>query len=562
MLVGLRLENIALLDSLELNFEEGLTVFTGETGAGKSILLDALDVLFGGDQVTPASRLLSHGEKRGQIEASFLTNLAVDTWLNEQGYDLEDKDLLISRELRLKDDRLINRCRINGILVNRSQIANLRPLLLDFTVQGQLYQLASPNKQLQWLDSYGKDLIQEKLIEVQSSWCLWNKAFINLHNAKQEQEQSRKKFQEFKNILEELEMAKLNDPFEDKKLQLEEDRLVNAVRLQQGLALLFDRLQENSDQLPSVLDHFSFCMQELRVITKLDSTLDIYENQLFEIQANLEELISNLNKYAMNLECNSSRLEEAQERLVYLKKLQKVYNSDLPHLLKRRDELRASLSSNNINQEIEELEKNEKLARNQMEQNNCALTKARQDVALEFEKDLIQYLRPLGLLNIRFKVQLSPLKPNENGADLITFLFSANPGNALAPLGEVASGGEMSRFLLALKTVLSNLDGSKTLFFDEIDSGVSGRVSGAVAAMLKDLSINRQVFCVTHQPLIAAVADHHFRVGKSVESGRTKSDVIHLCDLKDRQLELAELAGGDFAEARAYAASLLDHKAA
>ena len=551
-----------MLDCLELNFEERLTVFTGETGAGKSILLDALDALFGGNQVTPVSRLLSHGEKRGQIEASFLRNLAVDTWLNDQGLDLEDSEILISREIRYKDDRLINRCRINGILVNRFQIADLRPFLMDFTVQGQLHQLASPIKQLQWLDSYGKDLIQEKLIQVQSSWRLWKEAFTNLDKAKKEHEDNRQKRQEFKNILEELEVAELNDPFEDKKLQLEEDRLVNAVKLQQGLAILLERLQENGDHFPSALDHFGCCIQELRILTKLDSTLKIYEDQLFELQLNLQELMLKLNQYTMALQCDSSRLEETQERLIHLKKLQKIYDGDLPQLLKRRDELRFSLPSNHIDEVIEQLEKNEKVARDEMEQNNLQLTKARQKAALEFEKDLMQYLRLLGLLNIRFKVELSSSKPNENGADLIKFLFSANPGHSLAPLADVASGGEMSRFLLALKTVLSNVDGSSTLFFDEIDSGVSGRVSAAIAGVLKDLATNRQVFCVTHQPLIAAVADHHFRVVKSVEAGMTKSDVLHLVDIKDRQSELAELAGGDFAEARAYAASLLDQKAA
>ena len=150
MLVGLRLKNIALLDNLELNFKEGLTVFTGETGAGKSILIDALDTLFGGDQVTPVSRLLSHRDKQGQIEASFLSNLAVDAWMHEQELDVDDNDLLISREIRYKDNRLINRCRINGVLVNRTQIAGLRSLLMDFTLQGQLHQLAIPIKQLQW----------------------------------------------------------------------------------------------------------------------------------------------------------------------------------------------------------------------------------------------------------------------------------------------------------------------------------------------------------------------------------------------------------------------------
>ena len=163
----------------------------------------------------------------------------------------------------------------------------------------------------------------------------------------------------------------------------------------------------------------------------------------------------------------------------------------------------------------------------------------------------------MGLAQVRFAVEIAPAEPGEEGSDAVRFLFSANPGQPLAPLVEVASGGEMSRFLLALKTCLAAADPHVTLVFDEIDSGVSGRVSGAMAELLKRLSSCRQVFCVTHQPLVAAAADHHFRVAKAVDNGQTHAQVSHLRDTQARQAELAELAGGDSGEARSYAASLL-----
>ena len=172
------------------------------------------------------------------------------------------------------------------------------------------------------------------------------------------------------------------------------------------------------------------------------------------------------------------------------------------------------------------------------------------------------HLRPMGLANVRFEVAVDPTEPGESGADSVCFLFSANPGQPMAPLAEVASGGEMSRFLLALKTCLADVDGSSTLLFDEIDTGVSGRVSGAMADLLRMLSRHRQVFCVTHQPLVAAAADHHFQVSKEVVDGVTHSRVSQLRDTQERQRELAELAGGDLHEAEVYAASLLDQKAA
>ena len=169
----------------------------------------------------------------------------------------------------------------------------------------------------------------------------------------------------------------------------------------------------------------------------------------------------------------------------------------------------------------------------------------------------MEALRPMGLANVRFAVATTAAAASEEGADGVQFLFSANPGQPLAPLAEVASGGEMSRFLLALKTCLAAADPHVTLLFDEIDSGVSGRVSGAMAALLQKLAERRQVFCVTHQPLLAAAADHHFRVAKQVVKGITHTRVSQLQDTQARQAELAELAGGDSGETRSYAASLL-----
>jgi DNA repair protein RecN (Recombination protein N) len=173
------------------------------------------------------------------------------------------------------------------------------------------------------------------------------------------------------------------------------------------------------------------------------------------------------------------------------------------------------------------------------------------------EQELMEALRPMGLANVRFAVALAAAPPTEEGADAVQFLFSANPGQSLAPLAEVASGGEMSRFLLALKTCLAAADPHVTLLFDEIDTGVSGRVSGAMAALLQRLAQHRQVLCVTHQPVVAAAADHHFRVIKQVRQGVTHTQVSHLRDTLARQAELAELAGGDSGETRSYAASLL-----
>ena len=207
------------------------------------------------------------------------------------------------------------------------------------------------------------------------------------------------------------------------------------------------------------------------------------------------------------------------------------------------------------------LEQREIAARQQRDQAHSALSASRAAAARRLEEQLMQALRPMGLAHVRFAVQLQAAPATEEGSDAVCFLFSANPGQPLAPLAEVASGGEMSRFLLALKTCLAAADPHVTLLFDEIDTGVSGRVSGAMAELLQRLGVSRQVFCVTHQPLVAAAADHHFRVAKQVRDGVTHTQVSQLRDTQARQAELVELAGGDTGAARSYAASLLERDA-
>jgi DNA repair protein RecN (Recombination protein N) len=247
--------------------------------------------------------------------------------------------------------------------------------------------------------------------------------------------------------------------------------------------------------------------------------------------------------------------------MAQLKALERRHGQDLAALIALRDDLRRQAASADGEASLRQLEQTEEHDRHRRDQACARLSERRRRAAAALEKQLMETLRPLGLANVRFGVSIEPAPAGEEGADAIAFQFSANPGQPLAPLQEVASGGEMSRFLLALKTCLAAADPQVTLLFDEIDSGVSGRVSGAIAALLRSLSQHRQVFCVTHQPLVAAAAQHHLRVSKHVQDGRTRTRVSVLRDSGERERELAELAGGDSGETRTYVASLLERGA-
>ena len=561
MLTGLRLENIALIERLELTFGRGFTVLTGETGAGKSILLDALDALLGGVQGSAAARLLRRGSERSLIEASFTLTPPLSAWLAEQELEADDDDVLLSREWRLSDDRLSSRSRLNGVVVSRAQIQELRPLLLDLTVQGQTQQLARPGQQRRWLDRFAGESLQPLLEPVGVAYRAWKQAAQRLEQARLDWDQRQAQRAEQEQVLADLEAAQLEDPQERQRLAAEESRLAHGVRLQEGVMTLIGRLLEGADQAPSVLDHLAACEQELIQMEALDGSLQLLRQSCSDGLVALQDLARDLDRYGASLESEPENLAALQERMAQLKTLERRHGLDLAGLIERRDGLREQLGPGGGEASLQALEQAEGLARQQRDRANAALSSQRQAAAQSLEQQLMEALRPMGLANVRFAVALEPTNPGEEGADAVQFLFSANPGQPLAPLAEVASGGEMSRFLLALKTCLAAADPHVTLLFDEIDAGVSGRVSGAMAELLRRLAVQRQVFCITHQPLVAAAADHHFRVSKAVEAGQTHTRVSQLRDTQARQAELAELAGGDLGEARSYAASLLKRAA-
>ena len=557
VLTGLRLENIALIERLQLEFSGGFTVLTGETGAGKSILLDALDALLGGT----GPRLLRQGSERGAIEASFNLTPPLAAWLEQQQLEAEEGEILLSREWRLSDDRLSSRHRLNGVAVNRAQIQELRPLLLDLTVQGQTQQLARPGQQRRWLDRFAGEPFQALLAPVAEAHRAWRRAALALEQAQADWQQLQQERERQEQVLADLEAAQLEDPDERQRLQAEENRLAHGVRLQQGVMALIGRLVEGAEEAPSALDHVAACEGELASMQQLDPSLAPLLERCSDGLAQLQDLARELDRYGAALESDPESLGQLQERIAQLKALERRHGKDLVELIRWRDALREQLAPGGAEASLQALEGAERSSRAARDRANGALTQARQAAAAALQEQLLARLRPMGLTHVRFAVQLEPASPTEEGADAVQFLFSANPGQPLAPLAEVASGGEMSRFLLALKTCLAAADPHVTLLFDEIDAGVSGRVSGAMAELLQDLAAQRQVFCVTHQPLVAAAADHHFRVAKEVRDGRTHTRVSQLRDTQARQAELAELAGGDSGETRSYAASLLKREA-
>ena len=561
MLNSLRFQNIALFGNLEIDFDKGFTVFTGQTGSGKSIFIDTLNALLPNKKSLLDNQFVAKGSSCSLIEGVFFVFPSIKDWLINQQLDDND-ELIVTREWRLKDNKYKSRFRINGISVNRDQIAKLRILLLDFTLQGDTFILNDQSYQLNLLDSLGLRKIQKSIFNVTQNWKIWYDSNLKLKKVQEKIFDSKKEFEQIQYIYQDLEKLALDDPNEDNNLEIQQNRLSNLLRLKDGIKSILVRLNESLDEYPSILDHTNFCINELKSLTKMDSTLEPIFDKFLRLTNDFHDFNCHINDYEKTLDVDPSYLNDLQVRLSTLKLYQKKYQKNISELIMYKNELANYLSIQDNSSNIKELSFFEQEKRMIRDNSNKELSSIRKTIALQLEDNLIKSLKNLGIPNVRFKVFFEECDPTVNGIDKVNFMFSANPGFPLEPLSEVASGGEKARVLLAIKAMIASFDQKSLLIFDEIDSGVSGSVSSYVANLLGQLATNRQVFCVTHQPLIAAFADNHFAFTKSVISGQTMSKVTNLKETADKQKELALLAGGEIVDANAYAASLLEHKAA
>lgn len=582
MLLALQIENFALVDRLMLEMGAGLTVLTGETGAGKSIILDAIDAVLGG-KVT--SRAVRTGAERALVEATFRLNDTLLEWLKAHQIESTGNMFVCTREITISQNSQRSRSRINGVQVNKQQMEELRDRLVEITAQGQTVQIGQPPLQREWLDSYGGESLLQQREKVTTAFNIYQQALRALERRRKSEQERLQQLDLFEYQLRELNAAHLNDPDELDQLELERKRLSHSVELQQSSYQVYQILYENDAGVEACSDLLGRAEDTLRGMVEYDeelqSILDLVSNAL----AQVEQAGREINFYGESIEADPQRLQEVQERIVELKQVCRKYGPTLADAIALHQRLQADmLEMTGGSQSLEELEQAVQQGQNELTEACAKLTHLRQTAAKSLEERLIAELKPLAMEKVKFQVDITPCPPSALGADQVTFLFSPNPGEPLQPLTEIASGGEMSRFLLALQASFTQIDPVGTLVFDEIDVGVSGRVAQAIAEKLYHLSQRHQVLCVTHQAIVAAMADHHLRVSKQVigEAGslngkgtkrqrnaavtnavdvRTVVRVAPL-DPQQRREELAQLAGGQSdQEAIAFADSLLTQAA-
>ncbi len=592
MLRSLQIENFALVDSLDLTLGEGLNVLTGETGAGKSIILDALDAALGGKVQGHAVRV---GADKGVIEAHFAMNAHIQEWLTAQEIDpYDDGDVLVCvRELLVGRGGVRSRSRVNGILVNKQQIESLRDRLVEITAQGQTVQLGQPTVQREWLDGFGGMVQLQQRDAVARAYEKFLAASKALDQRRKNEQERLQQLDLFAFQAQELRDADLSDPDELDTLERERKRLSHAVELQQQSYEVYQALYQDESG-NACADLLGRAEQMLGGMVNFDRELQGILDMVSSALAQVEEAGREINAYGENLETDPEQLDTIEARIRQLKQICRKYGPTLGDAIALNQELQEQLEVlSDSGQSLEALEDAYDARKQELDDACAQLTQMRKASSIQLEAILVEELKPLAMEKVQFKVDVSPIAPTAHGADRIAFLFSPNPGEPLQPLAETASGGEMSRFLLALKVCLSQADAVGTMVFDEIDVGVSGRVAQAIAEKLHMLGLRHQVLCVTHQPLVAAMADTHFHVNKEVvdapntaisQNGKVENssqenpsdeafddgssnDVrtvvrVSLLDEDARREELAQLAGGQSdQEAIAFANSLLSQAA-
>ena len=559
MLKGLKLKNLALIEIIEINFEKGLNVFTGESGSGKSLILDSLNSLFGGSNI-PINHLIRPETNECIIEARFDCSKKTRDWLLDNGYKILKNEIIILRKTFKNKDKISSIFKINGHKINKKLIQALGTKLIDFAGQSDTVLFGSDEYLRTIINDLGSADLKNINFQVKKIWSemtsLKKEIKIKSFQIDQEEENS------FANekLLKILEEANLNNKNEIFELKSKELKLANNFDLSNAIKNSLKYLNISSIESPSVNSLVYESIKELNKVSKYDSAIDQYVDKLITIQKQIDEIIYLFSEYLKSDNNDDNQLASVQKRLFDLQKLEKTFSLELPELINKRDELR---SKNNISNKKDELKNlSNKFFNKDKEFQNLLSRQSilRKKIAVDLEKSVVSKLKNLGLENSIFKIDFKEIEPNGDGQDAIRFLFSANPDQQLAPINKVISGGEMSRFLLALKSSISYAP--EVLFFDEIDNGLSGKSLNCLLSLIKIISETKQVLCITHQPLLAASSNTHFKVEKKLNHGKTFTFLNKLVTKEQKQKQLEELIGVDSTGLREYGLTLLNKEAA
>ncbi len=538
MIKQLKLQNYILIDELCANFDSRLNIITGETGAGKSILLNAIDLVFSS---RVSKDVIKTGKDKAVIEIIIdNTKQDLSEIFEQNGIDNLGSEIVISKEIT----QSAVRSRINGTLVSQELLKNIRAMFVDIHSQHQTYTFLQPQYHINLLDSYGRDVYGSVLSEYRQKYKDYEGLQKALEDAKNGANATESQIDFLKFQINEIEEAQIQSPSEDEELARELEILANAEKLKELTGGAYWAINGDDGSIMEAVAHIK---TDISKAADFDSKLEEVNNQFAELSENLREISSFLRDYSQNLDNDTQRLNDIQERIYNLDKLKHKYGGTLEAVLKSYDEFCAELSGIEYStQNIEALTNQINTLENELKQIASKITEHRKNYAQVLSVLIQDKLELLELPKARFEIKIEPKDLSSNGADNVEFMISTNVSEDLKPLAKVASGGEISRVMLAIKSIFAQNDDIDTVIFDEIDTGISGHAAQSVADEIENLSKSHQIIVITHQPIIASKADKHFYVRKSQED-ETKVDVYVLTG-ENRIKALAELAGGDINE--------------
>lgn len=540
MLTELRVRDFAIIDALNVEFAEGLNVLTGETGAGKSIIVDSIALLLG-DRAE--GNMVRAGAERAIIEGTFHYQHKGYTEINAllETHALEDEPghVTLAREVRANGRTV---CRVNGRAVSQTVLREVGELLVDVHGQSEHLSLLRVKEHINLLDRFAglwdlRGRVSAKVSELRA-------VRRQIEDIQRNERERARRVDMLKFQLEEIRAAKLK-PNEETLLTEEHQRLANAEVLASYADEAYHVLYESSRDNPAVLDQLAQARRALEHLARFDAQFVEYGKALGEANAILEEVARTIHSYREGIEFNPRRLQIVEDRLEQLKKLKRKYGESVDAMLRFADEAEAELNQIEHSAEhMEQLHAQEKAILKEVNKLCVELSKKRKAAAEILAKGVEAELQDLRMSGAKFQVHFEEQEPDPSGCDRVEFLIAPNMGEGLKPLVKVASGGETARLMLSLKAVLSRegTHAPPTLIFDEIDTGIGGRVGGTVGQKLWGLTHTHQVLCITHLPQLAAFGDTHLKVEKILQEGRTTTNVRAL-NKKARTEEIAQMLG-------------------
>ena len=551
MLSKIYIKNYILINELELDFAGGLNIITGETGAGKSILINAIDIALG---AKAGREVIKTDADKATIELTILNRKQDVTKLFEE-YGVDDcgDEIVLSKEITQTGSR----SKVNGCLVNQEFIKIFRELFLDIHSQHQTYSFLQPKYHIRLLDAYTKNTCGGMLESYKHEYENYKSMLTELENLKNASQKTEEQIDFLKFQVEEIENSELNFTSEDEDLNDELAILENAEKLKELTGSTYWALSGDDG---SVIDALLQLKTSLSKAAGMDNSLEQLETSLVDSIENLKEVSSSLRDYSSSLENDTERINEIQERLFLLDKLKRKYGGTLEKVIEFGTKLRKELDSIEFStQNIENLEQKISSTREELLKKAEQISHERKNYAQVLSALIIEKLEKLELPKVRFEIGFEPCELNASGIDKVEFLISTNVSEGLKPLAKVASGGEISRVMLAIKTIFAQSDNIETVVFDEIDTGISGKTSQAVADEVKELSKYMQIIMITHQAIIASKSDRHFYVSKS--QNETTNVEITVLEGDAKLKSIAELAGGEITqESMNFAQTLISNK--